>query len=208
MTAMKTPEKILHKLKREGSMTAKKLAEDLGMTTMGARQHLQALEDDGMIESFDVRVKVGRPNRHWSLTEKGHAWFADRHGDLSVQVIEAVEELFGEEGIRKVAQDRENKTFARYQAQLEKTQSLKGKLKQLTRLREQEGYMAELLETENGYTLIENHCPICKAAERCPSFCQSELNIFQRLLGDDYHIERSEHIINDERRCVYLITEK
>lgn len=205
---MKTPEKILHKLKREGSMTAKKLAEDLGMTTMGARQHLQALEDDEMIESFDVRVKVGRPNRHWSLTEKGHAWFSDRHGDLSVQVIEAVEELFGEEGIRKVAQDRENKTFARYQVQLEKKHTLKEKLDQLTRLREQEGYMAELLETESGYTLIENHCPICKAAERCPSFCQSELNIFQRLLGDNYHIERSEHIINDERRCVYLIKEK
>lgn len=205
---MKTPEKILHKLKREGSMTAKKLAEDLGMTTMGARQHLQALEDDEMIESFDVRVKVGRPNRHWSLTEKGHAWFSDRHGELSVQVIEAVEELFGEEGIRKVAQDRENKTFARYQVQLEKKHTLKEKLDQLTRLREQEGYMAELLETESGYTLIENHCPICKAAERCPSFCQSELNIFQRLLGDNYHIERSEHIINDERRCVYLIKEK
>ncbi|PJC85729.1 transcriptional regulator [Vibrio sp. HA2012] len=205
---MKTPEKILHKLKREGSITAKKLAGDLGMTTMGARQHLQALEDDGMIESFDVRVKVGRPNRNWSLTEKGHAYFSDRHDDLSVQVIEAVETLFGTEGIHKVAQERENKTFHRYQAQLTKKTTLQQKLECLTQLREQEGYMAELHQSETGFTLIENHCPICKAAERCPSFCQSELNVFQRLLGDSCHIERSEHIINSERRCVYLITEK
>jgi predicted ArsR family transcriptional regulator len=205
---MKTPEKILHKLKREGSMTAKKLAEDLSMTTMGARQHLQTLEEDGMIESFDVRVKVGRPNRHWSLTEKGHSYFSDRHGDLSVQVIEAVEELFGTEGLQKVAQDRENKTFTRYQAHLADKHSLKEKLETLTQLREQEGYMAELIATDSGYTLVENHCPICKAAERCPTFCQSEINIFQRLLGDNYQIERSEHIINNERRCVYLIKEK
>lgn len=204
---MKTPEKILHKLKREGSVTAKKVAEDMGMTTMGARQHLQSLEDDGLIASFDVKVKVGRPNRHWSLTEKGHAYFSDRHSDLSVQVIEAVEHLFGEEGIRKVARERENKTFARYHALLAEKNTLKEKLECLTQLREQEGYMAELIQTEQGYTLIENHCPICKAAERCPAFCQSELNVFQRLLGDGYRIERSEHIINNERRCVYHITE-
>ena len=205
---MKTPEKILHKLKREGSVTARKVAEDLAMTTMGARQHLQTLEDDGLVESFDVKVKVGRPNRHWSLTEKGHAYFSDRHSDLSVQVIEAVEHLFGEEGIHQVAKERENRTFARYQALLAKKRTLKTKLELLTQLREQEGYMAELNETEDGYTLIENHCPICKAAERCPAFCQSELNVFQKLLGDGYKVERSEHIINGERRCLYFITEK
>ena len=65
--------------------------------------------------------------------------------------------------------------------------------------------MAELEQTEHGYLLIENHCPICKAAKRCPNLCQSELNIFQRLLGEEYRIERSEHIIEGQRRCTYLI---
>ncbi|KQH86551.1 transcriptional regulator [Vibrio furnissii] len=202
---MKTIDRILHTIKREGAVTAKQLADDLGMTTMGARQHLQALEDDGILAFHDVKVKVGRPTRHWSLTRKGHDQFADRHGELTIQVIEAVEHLFGKEGLAKVAAEREAQTLAHYQQELDACPDLHSKLTTLVELREQEGYMAELEQTEHGYLLIENHCPICKAAKRCPNLCQSELNIFQRLLGDTCRIERSEHIIEGQRRCTYVI---
>ncbi|ENC9836631.1 helix-turn-helix transcriptional regulator [Vibrio fluvialis] len=202
---MKTIDRILHTIKREGAVTAKQLADDLGMTTMGARQHLQALEDDGVLAFHDVKVKVGRPTRHWSLTRKGHDQFADRHGELTIQVIEAVEHIFGKEGLAKVAAERETQTLAQYQNVLAECTDLHSKLATLVELREQEGYMAELEQTEHGYLLIENHCPICKAAKRCPNLCQSELNIFQRLLGEEYRIERSEHIIEGQRRCTYLI---
>ncbi|WP_158147439.1 helix-turn-helix transcriptional regulator [Vibrio fluvialis] len=202
---MKTIDRILHTIKREGAVTAKQLADDLGMTTMGARQHLQALEDDGVLAFHDVKVKVGRPTRHWSLTRKGHDQFTDRHGELTIQVIEAVEHIFGKEGLAKVAAEREAQTLAQYQNVLTECTDLHSKLATLVELREQEGYMAELEQTEHGYLLIENHCPICKAAKRCPNLCQSELNIFQRLLGEEYRIERSEHIIEGQRRCTYLI---
>ncbi|MDW2144397.1 winged helix-turn-helix transcriptional regulator, partial [Vibrio sp. 1833] len=42
---MKTVDRILQIVKRDGSVTAKQLSSELGMTTMGARQHLQGLED-------------------------------------------------------------------------------------------------------------------------------------------------------------------
>ena len=46
---MKTSDKILQTIKRQGAVTAKQLSEEFGMTTMGARQHLQSLEDDGIL---------------------------------------------------------------------------------------------------------------------------------------------------------------
>jgi predicted ArsR family transcriptional regulator len=61
---MKTADKILHTLKREGAVTAKQLADRFEITTMGARQHLQSLEEDGLIHFYDVKVKVGRPTGH------------------------------------------------------------------------------------------------------------------------------------------------
>ncbi len=203
---MKTIDRILQTIKRDGAVTAKRLADDLGITTMGARQHLQSLEDDGIVAFHDVKVKVGRPTRHWSLTQQGHDQFADRHGELIIQVIDAVEHLFGKEGLAKVAAEREAHTLAQYQQALIDSHSLEEKLAKLVTLREQEGYMAELIPSTNGYTLIENHCPICKAAARCPNLCQSELNIFQTLIGEQYVVERSEHIIMGERRCRYQIT--
>ncbi|EDP57502.1 metalloregulator ArsR/SmtB family transcription factor [Vibrio sp. AND4] len=202
---MKTVDRILQIVKRDGSVTAKQLSSELGMTTMGARQHLQGLEDDGILSIHDVKVKVGRPARHWSLTQKGHEQFADRHGELAIQFIEAVEHIFGKDGLEKVTSEREKLTLHSYQEQLAKCDSLQSKLEALVTLREQEGYMAELEQDQHGFILIENHCPICKAATRCPSLCQSELNVFQSLLGSDTKIERTEHIISGQRRCVYRI---
>ncbi len=203
---MKTIDRILHTIKREGAVTAKQLAEDMSITTMGARQHLQSLEEDGILTFYDVKVKVGRPTRHWALTRKGHDQFADRHGELTIQVIDAVEHLFGKEGVAKVAAEREAHTLSLYRKTLDELPSLEDKLNALVKLREQEGYMAELEKTEQGYLLVENHCPICKAATRCPNLCASELNVFQQLLGPNYQIQRQEHIIQGERRCTYLIS--
>ncbi|BCN23036.1 helix-turn-helix transcriptional regulator [Vibrio alfacsensis] len=204
---MKTVDRILQIVKRDGSVTAKQLSSELNMTTMGARQHLQGLEDDGILSIHDVKVKVGRPTRHWSLTQKGHEQFADRHGELTIQFIEAVEHIFGKDGLDKVTSEREKLTLKHYQWHLAQCDSLEDKLNKLVSLREKEGYMAELDQDEQGLILIENHCPICKAATRCPSLCQSELNVFQSLLGNDTLIERTEHIINGQRRCVYRIQE-
>lgn len=201
---MKTADIILEKLKREGAITAKKLSQDLNMTSMGARQHLQALQDSGLVEFYDVKVKVGRPTRNWKLTPEGHLQFSDRHGDLSVQVIEAVQSLYGEEGVEKITLEREKNTLKRYKKALSTCRSFETKLSKLAQLREKDGYMAETRQTEQGHLLIENHCPICKAATSCPALCQSELNVFRALFDENIEITRTEHIVNDERRCVYL----
>ncbi|WP_318433226.1 helix-turn-helix transcriptional regulator [Photobacterium leiognathi] len=203
---MKTIEKILYHLKSEGPVTAKVLAEKFELTTMGIRQHLQGLEEDGLVDFTDVKVKVGRPTRHWQLTEKGHRRFADRHHDLAVHMLESVEDLFGKAGLDQVIAKREQQTYLHYQQALSSCENLDDKLARLTQLRAQDGYMAELITTENGYTLVENHCPICRAAQHCPTLCQSEMTVFQRLLGDDVSIERQEHIISGQRRCTYRIT--
>lgn len=192
-------------VKRDGSVTAKQLASELGMTTMGARQHLQGLEDEGILSIYDVKVKVGRPTRHWTLTQKGHEQFANSHGELTVQFIEAVEHIFGKDGLEQVTSEREKLTIQNYRQHLEQCDSLESKLQKLVALREQEGYMAELEQDDHGFILIENHCPICKAATRCPSLCKSELSVFQTLLGNETHVERTEHIISGQRRCVYRI---
>lgn len=204
---MKTIDRILYKLKREGATTAKKLSEDLQMTTMGVRQHLQGLEEDGLVDFHDIKAKVGRPTRHWTLTGLGHNRFTDGHGELTINFIDSVQTLFGEEGLNKVVTRREELTLNQYQAELSGSSNLKEKLETLTLLREKEGYMAELTHTEQGYVLIENHCPICNAAKRCPALCKSELNIFQQLLGDTHSVERTEHIVEGQRRCAYLIQE-
>ena len=59
---MKTTDKIIQLLKLHGPLTAKTLAEELALTTMGVRQHLQALEDMGDVDIED-RVEGRGPGR-------------------------------------------------------------------------------------------------------------------------------------------------
>ena len=65
--------------------------------------------------------------------------------------------------------------------------------------------MAQMEPLNDGWLLVENHCPICVAARKCQGFCRSELQIFQAALGDENVVERREHLISGDRRCAYSI---
>ncbi len=203
---MKTSDKIIQQLKVQGPLTAKVLAEELNLTTMGVRQHLQSLEDDGAIIFEDKKAARGRPTRYWSLTAKSNSRFADRHEELTVQLIDSVQTIFGDQGLEQLISHREQTTFELYQAVIEQQKTLKNKLESLAKLRTDEGYMATTSVDENGvFWLLENHCPICAAASKCLNFCRSELNLFQSLFKGIAHITREEHIIEGARRCAYKV---
>ena len=116
-------------------------------------------------------------------------------------------EAFGDEGLDRLLSVRTRQQIAAYQAQIKGQGSLSEQLKTLADLRTKEGYMAEIQSLgENSFLLIENHCPICAAASACTGLCQSELEVFQRVLDKATAVERTEHIIAGERRCVYQIS--
>lgn len=203
---MKTPQKIIQLLKTEGPLTANRLAEKLALTTMGVRQHMLQLEADGDVDFEDRKAARGRPTRYWTLTEQSDRYFPDSHETLTVQLIDSVKSIFGDQGLEKLIAHREQVTMQIYTAELAKYTDLKSKLTALAKLRSNEGYMASVVEQDNFYWLLENHCSICAAASQCLDFCRSELNQFQNLLKDVAKISREEHILEGARRCAYRVT--
>jgi predicted ArsR family transcriptional regulator len=208
---MNTADNILFLLKTRGPQTAQQLAERLELTSMGARRQLESALDKGLVDYEDVADKVGRPSRRWQLSDAGHARFPDRHADLTLQMITQVRALFGEKGLDKLIAAREQESEVAYRAALaatdaEASKPLVARVEALALARDAEGYMAETeIQPDGSLLLIENHCPICAAATSCQGFCRSELQVFQRVLGDDCEVERAEHLLSGARRCVYVI---
>ncbi|MGS0680988.1 helix-turn-helix transcriptional regulator [Shewanella sp. 125m-7] len=202
---MKTSDKILQMLKTQGQLTAKVIATELGLTTMGVRQHLQALEENRDVVFEDRKATRGRPTRYWALTPKSNSHFSDRHEELTVQLIDSVKTIFGDQGLEQLIAHREQMSLALYQTTLAASSDLESKLQALAKLRTDEGYMATLEHSDGCYWLLENHCPICAAASACLNFCRSELQLFQTLLHDDAIVSREEHIIEGARRCAYKV---
>ncbi len=203
---MKTHDKILHMLKSQGALTAKTLALELNLTTMGVRQHMQVLEASGDVAFTDKKAARGRPTRFWSLTQKSNSLFDDRHDELSVQLLDSVIAVFGNDGLDKLISHREQALMANYRLALANSGGVEEKLAALVKIRSQEGYMATVEQEDDFFWFIENHCPICAAATRCINFCRSELDIFQDLLREVATVSREDHIVEGARRCAYKVT--
>ncbi|MEW6237893.1 MAG: metalloregulator ArsR/SmtB family transcription factor [Candidatus Omnitrophota bacterium] len=196
---------ILTLLKKNGRMTARQVGEILGFTTMGARQHLIALERDSYIESEFVRQKAGRPALYFKLSEKSDLFFPQSYSNFIVDLLRNLEELDGRDKIGKVLNYRREKLLKKY-APLLNGDDLKKKVETLTHLREEEGYMAEMEEEENYFILKEHNCPIHCVAENYPEICRNELELYRQLLNCP--VERLEHLVQTEKACVYRIQKK
>jgi len=46
------------------------------------------------------------------------------------------------------------------------------------------------------------------AANACQGFCSTELDLFRSVLGPGVTVERAEHIIKGDQRCVYKVTQE
>jgi len=201
-----TQKRMLMYLKMHGAQPAAVLAGEMGLTNEGARQHLMRMLEEGWISSESQSKGVGRPIILYQITAAGFGLFPDAHAELTLQLLTSVKALFGQEGLDRLIQSREQETLKQYQSGVEGMGRLEDRLDYLVSIRSAEGYMAEWYQDGDLYFLVENHCPICAAATRCQGFCQAELQNFRQTLGEGVKVERVEHIVQGARRCAYQIT--
>lgn len=205
--ASATPDRLLYLLKTRGPQQSAEAGESLGITAEAARQQLAKLAAAGLVETYAQNRGVGRPSQFWTLTQAGHNRFPDTHSTLTVQLLDTVRHAFGEQAIDRLIALREQTSRENYLHELSDAADLRERVARLASLRSQEGYMAEYEELADGTLLfIENHCPICAAATACQGFCRAELMLFSEVL--DAKVERTEHILNEARRCAYKITQR
>ncbi|WP_133855558.1 MarR family transcriptional regulator [Comamonas sp. JUb58] len=197
--------RMLEALKRQAPASTADLARALQMTAEAARQQINKLADQGLVQAdLQKPAGAGRPRQLWTLTAAGQRYFPDAHAQLTVQLIGAIEKLFGQQGMDGLISEREAQSRSRYR-QACTAPGLPERLAQLAEVRTQEGYMAHVEPHPQGWLLVEHHCPICAAAQSCRGFCRSEQALFQEVVEGLATLERSEYLLEGGQRCVYLV---
>ncbi len=197
---------ILRLLKQQGPSDSEALAAQLGISAMAVRQHLYALHTKRLVTYQEEQRPIGRPPKMWCLTPAAEPHFPDAHADLTVNLMNAVEQAFGEQGVKRVVLRCAEQQIETYRSRIPARASLQHRLQALISLRNEEGFMAEVQRQRDGsFLLIENHCPISAAANVCPKLCDAEMEVFRAILGEGVTIERAEHMMAGARRCVYRI---
>ncbi len=196
-----TRKEILVLLKQSDGMTVDQLSEALAISAMGVRQHLAVLERDGFVEATKKRGGMGRPAHIYALTAKGDELFPRKYETLAMDLLQAVEHLDGPERVEAVLEERTKRFRDSLAPQLEGL-SLGERFRELTRLQQENGYMADLEERPDGYVFIQHNCTIALVAKRFPSVCRMEHEMFESLTGT--RLQRQRCIAFGDTCCAYF----
>lgn len=201
-----TREQILSLLKVNKQLTVSEMANRLNITEMAVRRHLNTLERDNIIETSLVRQAMGRPTNVYYLTNRGQEMFPRNYATLTVDLLRDIEELNGKEMVVQLFERRKERMKEKYGSRITDYNNLDEKIAELARLQSEHGYMVEWEKDKEGnYIFKEYNCPISAIAQEYPVACNSELALFQELLGtEDIECEFC-MAIDAEPHCFYKI---
>jgi DeoR family transcriptional regulator, suf operon transcriptional repressor len=198
---------MLNALKKRGELLAEELAEISGITASGTRQHLQALEADGLVMHLEQREGRGRPKHVFKLTPAADALYPRTYSELTNELLEYVQDD-DPELLERIFKRRMQRRLERTQLRLKPLKSLEARLRELTKILDEDGYLADLEAVGRGkFRITEHNCAIHAIALRYGQACSTELE-FLRLALPGTKVERVAHMIAGAHVCAYEITPK
>ncbi|WP_202080318.1 ArsR family transcriptional regulator [Caldalkalibacillus salinus] len=201
-----TREEILYILKTQGAMPVSDIAQQLGITEMAVRRHLNTLERDQYLKTERIRQAMGRPTNVYSLTEKGDEVFPRNYSDITLDFLKDIEELEGKSKVQTLFKRREERLETNHRTRMEGL-TFEEKVQTLANIQNDKGYMVQWeKQQDDRYVFQEYNCPIAHVAKEYNEACNCELSLFQKLLGTE-HVERTECLAKGGKHCKYIIQE-
>jgi predicted ArsR family transcriptional regulator len=197
--------RIVNRLKRTQGLSVGELAEALGMSYMGVKQHCVELERLGYLDTWrrpKAAAPVGRPEMAYRLTHKAHELFPSVSNELTLQVLEAVQALYGPLAPEKLLYMVFQRKTEGYLAQV-RGATLLERARALAAIREAEGCMAEVVPGEGGgVRIVEHHSPLSDLLTAYPALLHRlEQEMASRVLGVPVKREQTE--VSGLYSCVF-----
>ncbi len=195
---------LLVALKRHGSLTAKELAEHLGLSSNAIRHHLKELEGEAVIGYRREQRGVGAPTYAWYLSPAGEALFPQRYKEVLTELLDRVMERSGREAVVAALETRFADLTRKLQAEVQDA-SPERRMDVVIRSLVEGGFMAEWQANadEGGFRLTEHHCAIRAVAERFPEICAAEVRFLEEVLMAAVH--REAHMLDGCTSCEYHV---
>ncbi|HUZ42790.1 MAG TPA: helix-turn-helix domain-containing protein [Acidimicrobiales bacterium] len=196
--------RLVQELKRRGEASAEELAAEAGLTSTGVRQHMKALSDDGLVAHRRSAAGPGRPRHLYHLTGRGHGLFPAAYGELTNELLGYLSEAdpsLVDAAFERRRQRRRDAAAARMMG-LDPA----GKVAELTRILDEDGYMAGFEQVDDHTWMVTEHnCAIFGVARRYGQACSSEIGFIREVLPEA-EVERVTHMVAGAHRCSYRIS--
>jgi DeoR family suf operon transcriptional repressor len=194
---------IVEALKRQGTMTARDLAEQLHLTVAAVRQQLGRLGEDDLVLHSQVVEGRGRPIHRYELAPAAESLFPKRYGDLTAELLGYLGGPDSPE-VSTLFERRRDRRLAGAQARLGDF-SLEQRVNELTRILDEDGYLASVERLDGGgWRITEHNCAILSVATGFRQACSSELAFIRDALPGA-RVERVAHLMDGAHVCAYEV---
>jgi DeoR family suf operon transcriptional repressor len=143
----------------------------------------------------------------YTVTPAADAVFPKAYGELTNELLgylserdpELLDELFDERRAHRIEAAR---------ARLAPKRTLGAKVAELTRILDEDGYLASSERVAPGvYRIVEHNCAIWAVAQKYGQACTSEIEFIRAVLPGT-QVERVQHMVAGARRCAYEVREQ
>ncbi|NWN89527.1 MAG: HTH domain-containing protein [Micrococcaceae bacterium] len=191
-----TRQRVMHVVVSQGPVSAATIGKKLNLTAAAVRRHLDALEDENLVEVKVVSGSqrgAGRPSRRYVVTQQGQVELGDDYLDVASEAMSTLLEFGGDEALRGFARKYFGTIETRFKEQVREEATLNERIQTLTKVLADLGFAATTrragraakVTTLRAAQICQGHCPIQELAAEFPQFCEEETDLFARLLEVD-----------------------
>ena len=202
-----TRNRVLRSLLLNQKRTVNELAEAVDINPISVRHHVTKLEAEGLIVSEEERHGVGRPRLIFSLSPKGMEQFPQRYLQLTLRLLEQLKSSLPEKVLRNIFKEVAEGIVEDLTPDINlEDLNLKERLELLQEVLTAEGFMVEIQEEEGNFYIVEASCPYHHVGEDYPEICVMDQELIAHFVSSTP--KRVECILDGDKQCKYLITDK
>jgi predicted ArsR family transcriptional regulator len=187
-------------LQDKAGLTVDELSKRLAVTRNAVRQHVAALENDGLVAAGATRPTGGRPERLYVLTDAGREFFPRQYAWFAQLVVESMKGELGAEGLRRRLAALGSAVAKRLRAQHPDVKSRRQKIARLAALMEEMGYHA----SASGARIEADNCVFHDLARKNPEVCQFDLALLSTFT--DSRVDHEECMAKGGNLCRFKFT--
>jgi DeoR family suf operon transcriptional repressor len=195
---------ILEILKEWEQATVDELAEQLELTPMTVRHHLNVLKAQDLVITAQLRHRqsAGRPCQVYTLTEEGNDLFPANYHGLADYLLVAIKEEMSSNQVRQIFRRIGQRLAA--EAPDVSDLPLRERVASVADFLTDKGFISRWEEVEGGYALYQFNCPYRRVACEHGEVCEMDRALISQLLG--VQLKRLNGAASRGEHCTYFVS--
>jgi predicted ArsR family transcriptional regulator len=199
-----TRQRILEILKEHHTATVEELADELELTPVTIRHHLDILRSEGLVQAPQVKRRdtPGRPQHVYALTEAAGAYFPKNYAGFTDMMLREMRDQVEPEKMRSIL-DGVATRMVNKAPSAPATEALPQRMDRVVKFLNTQGYDASWEATEGGCLLHAHNCPYHDVARENVEPCVMDASLITQMAG--VSPQRVQWAFSGDNRCTYFI---